>query len=101
MVAVPIFMPEDKAIPAPEVPAEASFTREFDEGQKLLLREAKEAPGWITVVAYILTLAVIVVWIGGVAWGIRHLRRSGTQQRRGRSSTGGKHLRSRPTTARA
>ena len=80
MIAAPIFMPEDRAIPAPQVPAEPEFTREFVLGQKLLLREAKEAPGWITIVAYLLTLAVIVVWIGGVAWGVRHLRRRGTGQ---------------------
>ena len=78
MIAAPIFLPEDRAIPAPGVPAESEFTREFILGQKLLLREAKEAPGWLTVLAYLLTLAVLVVWIGGVAWGVRHLRRKGT-----------------------
>ena len=96
MVAVPIFLPEDPAIPAEEVPAEATFTREFVEGQKLLLREAKDAPGWITIVAYLLTLGVIVVWITGVAWGVRHLRRAGTDQaRRG----GPRRTRMRPSAA--
>ena len=78
MIAAPIFLPEDKAIPAEGVPAEATFEREFVLGQKLLLREAKEAPGWLTIVAYLLTLAVLAVWVGGVAWGVRHLRRTGT-----------------------
>ena len=78
MIAAPIFLPEDPAIPAAGVPAEPEFTREFILGQKLLLREAKEAPSWITVVAYLLTLAVLVIWIGGVAFGVRHLRRKGT-----------------------
>ena len=78
MVALPIFLPEDRAIPAEAVPAEPEMTRDFILGQKVLLREAKEAPGWITLVAYFLTLAVIVVWVGSVAWGVRHVRRRGT-----------------------
>ena len=78
MISAPIFLPEDPAIPAEGVPAEASFTREFVLGQKLLLREAKEAPGWITIVAYLLTLGVLILWIGGIAWGVRHLRRRGS-----------------------
>lgn len=78
MVAAPIFLPEDRGIPAAQVPAEAQMTREFVLGQKVLLREAKEAPGWVTVVAYLLTLGVLVVWVGGIAWGVRHLRRRGS-----------------------
>ena len=87
MIAAPIFLPEDRAIPAEEVPAEPQVTRDFVLGQKLLLREAKEAPGWITVVAYLLTLGVLVVWIGGVAWGVRHLRRRGSGEAVARART--------------
>ena len=78
MTAAPIFMPADPGIPAPEVPAEAQVTRELQLGQKVLLREAKEAPGWLTVVAYVVTLAIIVIWVGGIGLGIRHLRRRST-----------------------
>jgi hypothetical protein len=78
MIAAPIYMPEDTGIPAEGIPAESEFRREFVLGQKLLLREAKEAPGWITTVAYLLTLGVLVIWIGGIAWGVRHLRRRGS-----------------------
>ena len=78
MLAAPIYLPEDRGIPAEEVAAPPQVTRELVLGQKVLLREAKEAPGWLTIVAYLLTLAVIVVWIGGVALGVRHLRRRGT-----------------------
>ena len=88
MIAAPIFLPEDKGIPAPEVPAEAQTKRDFVLGQKLLLREAKEAPGWLTVVAYLLTLGVLVVWIGGVAWGVRHLRRRGSGEAVARARVG-------------
>jgi hypothetical protein len=78
MTAAPIFMPADPGIPAPEVPAEAQVTRELQLGQKVLLREAKDAPGWLTVLAYILTLGIIVIWVGGIGLGIRHLRRRST-----------------------
>ncbi len=78
MLAAPIYLPEDTAIPAEQVPAQPQMTRELILGQKVLLREAKEAPGWLTVLGYVLTLGVIVVWIAGVAWGVRRLRRCGT-----------------------
>jgi hypothetical protein len=76
IVAVPIFMPEDPAIPAEEIPATSSFTREFQPDRALLLREAREAPTWITVVAYGMLLALIVAWIAAIGWGLRHLRRT-------------------------
>jgi hypothetical protein len=75
MIAAPIFLPEDAAIPAEEVPADSEFTREFVLGQELLLREEQDAPAWLTATAYFLTLALIAAWIAGVGWGIRHLRR--------------------------
>jgi hypothetical protein len=79
MVAAPIFMPEDAAIPAEEVPAEDEFVRDFVYGEELLLREMRDAPAWITGVAYLLTLGILVVWVGGIGWGVRHLRRSGVR----------------------
>ena len=42
LVAVPIYLPRDRAIPAPEVPARASFTRPFVRDVKILQREQKE-----------------------------------------------------------
>ena len=48
LIGVPIFMPEDRAIPAPEVPAEARFTRDFVRDLVLLQREKKDdVPGAI------------------------------------------------------
>jgi hypothetical protein len=79
MISAPIFMPEDQAIDAEEVPAEPEFTREFVLGEELLLREAQDAPGWITLLAYVLAFAIIVVWVASVGWGVRHLRRVATR----------------------
>jgi hypothetical protein len=40
IVALPVYMPRGPAIPAPEIPAEASFDRQFVQDKKLLQREA-------------------------------------------------------------
>ena len=46
LTALPVFLPEDKAIPAREVPATASFTRDFVPDHEILQREQKAAaPG--------------------------------------------------------
>lgn len=76
IVAVPIFMPEDAAIPAPEIPAEESSTREFEPDRALLMREAKEAPIWITAVAYTALIAILVAWVASIGWGLSRLRRT-------------------------
>ncbi|MBW3665934.1 MAG: hypothetical protein KY469_22870, partial [Actinobacteria bacterium] len=78
-IAAPIFLPEDEAIPAEEVPAEQRFTREFDANRKLLLREAKEAPAWIDVVAYGGLAVLLLTWIASIGWGLSRLRRSGSR----------------------
>ena len=77
MISAPIYLPEDPAIPAEAVPAEASFMREFVYGEELLLREGKDAPAGITTVAYVLTLGIIVLWVGAIGMGVRHLRLHG------------------------
>src|SRR5215204_7746370 len=59
LVAVPVYLPRDRAIPAPEVPAQASFTRPFVRDVKILQREQKEGvPGALKVIAY-LTVGLI------------------------------------------
>ena len=52
ILAAPIYLPEDTAIPAPEVPARAAFTRAFVSDHQVLQREQKQdVPGWLTTVA--------------------------------------------------
>ena len=41
-ISMPLFMPRDEAIPAKEVPAEASFTRAFQPDIEVLQRERKQ-----------------------------------------------------------
>lgn len=70
LAALPIFMPEDPGIPAPEVPAEPSFTRSFVADKELLQREFTGGSGWLTGAAYVALLAIAVGWIWIVAWGL-------------------------------
>src|SRR3954462_10276222 len=56
VIAMPIYLPEDDAIPAKEVPASATITREFVLDKKLLQREQKHG-----VPSYLWTLAYAVV----------------------------------------
>ena len=48
LLGIPVYLPEDPAIPAPEVKAEPQFTRTFVDETKILQRELKDdVPGWI------------------------------------------------------
>jgi hypothetical protein len=74
VLGLPIYMPYDGAIPAPEIPAPAHFTRAFEQDKKLLQREQKPGvPGPLTVVAYLVVLAVALVVISLLTWGLRRI----------------------------
>jgi hypothetical protein len=76
VLGLPVYLPEDAAIPAKEVPAEQSFTRSFVLDKTLLQREQK--PGvasYLWVLAYVvvgLLAALAIVCIGaGTSWAAR------------------------------
>src|SRR5690242_6898123 len=71
--AMPIFLPEDKAIPAPEVPASASFTRDFVRDKKILQREAVGGSTFLQLPAYLLLALIVVVWLTAMGLGLRRL----------------------------
>src|SRR4051812_14497464 len=79
IMAVPIYMPADAAIPgAKEVPASAHFTRPFVADHELLQRERKtDIPGWLWTAACLVVLALSVVFIASLAWGVARVARSG------------------------
>ena len=71
LLAVPIYLPEDTAIPAPEVRAEPQFTRTFVDETKLLQRELKDdVPGWIWAAASLVVLAISLSFVFALAWGL-------------------------------
>ena len=77
VLGLPIFMPEDPAIPAKGVPAPARFERSFVRDKQLLQREQKAGvPGVLTAAAYGVVLAIGLALIGALAWGLLRLERT-------------------------
>jgi hypothetical protein len=70
---IPIFLPEDRGIPAAEVPAPASFTRTFQADHRILQREQKTAAAWLWGVAYAVVLLITVSLLALMAWALRRL----------------------------
>lgn len=71
--AIPIFLPEDRAIPAREVPAPAAFTRTFVADHTLLQREQKSAAGWLWAIAYTVVGLIFLSLLALMAWALRRL----------------------------
>jgi hypothetical protein len=90
--ALPVYMPEDKAIPAKEVPATAHFTRAFVRDKKILQREAVGGATWLSLPAYLLLLAIAAVWLAALTWGLRRLEITAGEEVRGEvaDTVGGK-----------
>jgi hypothetical protein len=87
LLGVPIFLPEDRAIPAPEVPAEARFTRDFVRDLVLLQRERKDdVPGAVSTIAYLVVAAIAAALIGLIAWALLRLEGSARAPRAPRPS---------------
>jgi hypothetical protein len=93
LVGVPVFLPEDRAIPAPEVPAEASFARDFVRDLVLLQREKKDdVPAAVSVIAYLVVAAIAAALIVLIAWIL--LRLEGAERRpRAPRTAGRSHVR--------
>jgi hypothetical protein len=101
LVGVPVYMPADRAIPAPEVPAPARFERSFIADHQILQREQlDDVPAWLATAAYLtiglIVLAIVlllgwslhrltVVYAAGPPRGPRY-RRGGATRRRGAAS---------------
>jgi hypothetical protein len=80
VLGLPVFLPEDKAIPVKETPAEAQFTREFVRDKDNLQREAKQdVAGWLTLAAYLVVLAIALGLVAALAIGLVRLDRDRTR----------------------
>jgi hypothetical protein len=75
VVAAPLFLPDDKAIPAKGVAAQSGVTRALVADKKILQRESRAGSSWLTLPAYLLMLAIAAVWIVALTWGLRRLER--------------------------
>ncbi len=84
LVAVPIFQPEDRAIPAPETPASATFTRSFQPDISVLQRERKldVAPA-LSAIAYLTVLAIALSLFALIAWSLLRVDAGGPKRQAG------------------
>ncbi len=85
ILSVPVRLPGDAAIPAPEVrPPAAGESRAFVADKRVLQREQK--PGvaaWLTTVAPLVVLAIALAFAAALAWGVGRIggsRRGGTRR---------------------
>lgn len=71
--SMPIYLPNDPAIPAEGVPASASFERPFVADHEVLQREQKDAAGWLTAFAYLVVAFIALSLLVLVAWALHRL----------------------------
>jgi hypothetical protein len=81
-------MPADPAIPAKAVPAASQFTRYFVADKKVLQREAVGGSNTLQRIAYGLLALIGLVWVAGIALGMRRLDRTAAQDAGGPPVTG-------------
>ena len=74
--AIPVYLPEDKGIPAAGIPAAPTFTRAFRPDQDLLQREAIGGSRTLKRVAYAVLGVLALLWIATLSLGLRRLDRS-------------------------
>ena len=75
LMALPIYLPADPAIPAPQVPPWPMVTRPFVREKSILQREAVGSSQWLQRPAYAVLGALAMVWVGSLGWGLRRLER--------------------------
>jgi hypothetical protein len=83
LVLTPIFLPRDEAIPAPEVPASAVFSRPFTAELPVLQRERKQdVPDWLFAAASFVVLAISLAFLAALAWGVGRIGRTAEPEAR-------------------
>jgi hypothetical protein len=73
LLGVPVYLPNDPAIPAKGVPARPSFERPFVADHKILQREAKTGAPLVTAGAYGVVLLITLSILGLIAWALVRL----------------------------
>jgi hypothetical protein len=77
ITGAPIFLPADEAIPAPAVPARASFEREFVADTEILQREQLDGvPGWTKLAGYAVVGGIVAVIIALLGWILMRVARA-------------------------
>jgi hypothetical protein len=73
VLGLPVYAPEDRAIPVAGIAAPARFNRGFVSDHKLLQREAKTNEAWITYAAYATVLGFALALLAMLAWGLHRV----------------------------
>jgi hypothetical protein len=74
LVSVPLYLPLDRAIPAPEVPASDRFTRAFVLDHENMQRERKDGVAtWLSTAGYLTVLAIALGFFALLAWALMRL----------------------------
>jgi hypothetical protein len=82
LVSVPIYLPEDRAIPARAVPARPRFTRAFVLDRRNLQRERRRGvPASLSTAAYLTVLALAIALVTLLAGVLLRLARGGPARR--------------------
>jgi hypothetical protein len=82
LAGVPIYMPEDTAIPAKGIPATSSFDRPFVDETQILQREQKgDVPGFLVALAYGVVALIVCALIALLGWVLVRVSRDPTDGR--------------------
>jgi hypothetical protein len=74
VAGVPVYMPEDTAIPAKAVPAKPQFTRPFVDETEILQREQKDdVPGALVAIAYTVVAGIVAALVILLGWVLQRL----------------------------
>jgi hypothetical protein len=66
ILAMPIYLPEDRAIPVREVPAEPRFERAFQLDHEILRREETGGAAWLSGAAYGALAVIALAWLAAI-----------------------------------
>jgi hypothetical protein len=75
IVAMPIYMPGDPAIPAKAIPAKPHFVRAFQVDHEVLRREERAAASWLTGAAYGVLAVVGLAWLVAIGLAVTRFER--------------------------
>ena len=73
LTAMPVYLPEDLAIPAREVQAPPRFERAFIADNEILQREQKGTTPWLGALGYSAVLGIALGLLSLLAWGLHRL----------------------------
>lgn len=73
LMGAAIFQPKDSGIPAAETPASPQVTRALQADRVVLQREYKFGGGWLQMIGYGVLLAISMLLLGTMAWGIQRV----------------------------